>query len=73
LFIVDAYARRFLARAGVYPQIDVLTAAYDDVQRLVEAIRNGTLTDPKTIVGVLTVDRMQRGEWPWPEFDVASA
>ena len=43
------------------------------VQRLVEAIRNGTLTDPKTIVGVLTVDRMQRGEWPWPEFDVASA
>ena len=37
LFIVDAYARRFLARAGVYPQIDVLTAAYDEVQRLVEA------------------------------------
>jgi endonuclease-3 related protein len=37
LFIVDAYARRFLDRAGVYPQIDVLTAPYDEVQRLVEA------------------------------------
>jgi ADP-ribose pyrophosphatase len=43
------------------------------VQRLVEAIRTGTLTDPKTIVGVLSVDRMQRGEWPWPEFEVGSA
>ncbi len=37
LFIVDAYARRFLARAGIYPQINALTAPYDDVQRLVEA------------------------------------
>jgi len=43
------------------------------VQRLVDAIRAGSITDPKTIVGVLTVDRMQRGEWPWPEFGDASA
>ena len=43
------------------------------IQRLVDAIRAGSITDPKTIVGVLTVDRMQRGEWPWPEFGVASA
>lgn len=37
LFIVDAYARRFLARTRIYPHIDALTAPYDDVQRLVEA------------------------------------
>jgi len=43
------------------------------VQRLIDAIRDGSVTDPKTIVGVLTVDRMQRGEWPWPEFDAAGA
>ena len=43
------------------------------VQRLIDAIREGSVTDPKTIVGVLTVDRMQRGEWPWPEFGVVSA
>ena len=43
------------------------------VQRLIDAIREGSVTDPKTIVGVLTVDRMQRGEWPWPEFEVVSA
>jgi ADP-ribose pyrophosphatase len=43
------------------------------VQRLIDAIREGSITDPKTIVGVLTVDRMQRGEWPWPEFGVVSA
>jgi len=43
------------------------------VRRLIDAIRAGFITDPKTIVGVLTVDRMQRGEWPWPEFGVASA
>ena len=43
------------------------------VRRLIDAIRTGSITDPKTIVGVLTVDRMQRGEWPWPEFEVSSA
>ncbi|MCX6015568.1 MAG: DNA repair protein [Chloroflexales bacterium] len=37
LFIVDAYARRFLSRAGIYPNVNILTAPYDDVQRLVEA------------------------------------
>lgn len=37
LFIVDAYARRFLARTGIYPQIDAHKAPYDEVQRLVEA------------------------------------
>jgi ADP-ribose pyrophosphatase len=43
------------------------------MQRLIDAIREGSITDPKTIVGVLTVDRMQRGEWPWPEFEVEPA
>lgn len=38
LFIVDAYARRFLARTGIYADIvDVLKAPYDEVQRVVEA------------------------------------
>ena len=43
------------------------------IQRLIDAIRAGSITDPNSIVGVLTVDRMQRGEWPWPEFGDASA
>lgn len=43
LFIVDAYARRFLARTGIYADIiDVRNAPYDDVQRIVEA-DTGTL------------------------------
>lgn len=38
LFIVDAYARRFLARTGLYADsIDVLKSPYDVVQRIVEA------------------------------------
>lgn len=38
LFIVDAYARRFLARTGLYADIiNVLKAPYDEVQRIVEA------------------------------------
>lgn len=38
LFIVDAYARRFLARTGIYTDtIDMLKAPYDEVQRVVEA------------------------------------
>jgi endonuclease-3 related protein len=38
LFIVDAYARRVLARTGVYADlIDCLRAPYDEVQRVIEA------------------------------------
>ncbi len=38
LFIVDAYARRFLARTNIYADVtDVLKAPYDEVQRVVEA------------------------------------
>lgn len=38
LFIVDAYARRFLARTGIYAnQIDALNAPYDQLQQHVEA------------------------------------
>ncbi|MFM2309666.1 MAG: hypothetical protein RLY87_1788, partial [Chloroflexota bacterium] len=37
LFIVDAYARRVLARTGIYAdRIDCLSAPYDAVQRVVE-------------------------------------
>jgi endonuclease-3 related protein len=38
LFIVDAYARRFLARTGIYAdQIDAIKAPYDQLQHHVEA------------------------------------
>jgi endonuclease-3 related protein len=38
LFIVDAYARRVLARTGVYAdRVDCLRAPYDEVQRIIEA------------------------------------
>ncbi|MFZ9858657.1 MAG: DNA repair protein [Roseiflexaceae bacterium] len=38
LFIVDAYARRFLARTGIYAdQIDALKAPYDQLQHIIEA------------------------------------
>ncbi len=35
-FIVDAYARRLLARVNLLPGFDFLKARYDDVQRLIE-------------------------------------
>src|SRR5690242_10099079 len=35
LFIVDAYARRLLARLGLAPGIDFMRAPYDTVQQLV--------------------------------------
>jgi endonuclease-3 related protein len=38
LFIVDAYARRFLARTGIYADhIDALKAPYDQLQHVIEA------------------------------------
>ena len=38
LFIVDAYARRFLSRTGILQTpVDIMRAPYDDVQSLVEA------------------------------------
>lgn len=42
LFIVDAYARRLLARLDLAPGFDFLRAPYDSVQALVE----GALADP---------------------------
>ena len=38
LFIVDAYARRVLARTGIYAdQIDCMRASYDAIQQVIEA------------------------------------
>src|SRR5206468_11829712 len=42
VFIVDAYARRLLARLDIVPGFDFAHARYDDIQSLVE----GALTDP---------------------------
>jgi hypothetical protein len=39
------------------------------VAELIEAIRLGQITDPKTVLGVFAVERMQRGEWAWPQFE----
>src|SRR5438876_678208 len=43
LFIVDAYARRLLARLDLVPGFDFTRAAYDDVQRLVESALEGQI------------------------------
>jgi len=37
------------------------------LEQLVDAIRRGEISDPKTLAGALTVERMVRGEWPWPD------
>lgn len=36
-FIVDAYARRLLARLNIVPEIDMLRAKYDVIQQVIEA------------------------------------
>ena len=69
---IEIFLARGLTQGAATPDAEeFLEVDAWPVQRLLEAIRTGTLTDPKTIVGVLTVDRMQRGEWPWPEFEAA--
>ena len=68
---IEIFLARGLTKGTSTPDAEeFLEADAWPVQRLVDAIREGAITDPKTIVGVLTVDRMQRGEWPWPEFEV---
>jgi endonuclease-3 related protein len=43
VFIVDAYARRLLARLGLAPDFDFMRARYDDVQALIEGSMTGSI------------------------------
>ena len=45
VFIVDAYARRLLARLDIAPGFDFVRARYDDVQALVEAALADRIAD----------------------------
>jgi endonuclease-3 related protein len=45
LFIVDAYARRLLARLGLAPELDLIRAPYDAVQGLIEGALAGAIGD----------------------------
>jgi ADP-ribose pyrophosphatase len=40
------------------------------LDELNEKIRTGELTDVKTQIAVHWLERLQRGDWPWPEFTV---
>ena len=63
VFIVDAYARRLLARLDLAPGFDFLRARYDDVQALVE-----------TALGDPIVDcRLQVAEYAPPIYNLQSA
>jgi endonuclease-3 related protein len=46
-FIVDAYARRLLARLGLVPGLDVLRAPYDAVQAVIEAAISELIADSR--------------------------
>src|SRR5215207_2915207 len=45
IFIVDAYARRLLARLDLAPGFDFLRARYDDVQALIETALGYSIVD----------------------------
>jgi endonuclease III related protein len=63
IFIVDAYARRLLARLDLSPGFDFARARYDDVQALVE----GALADP------IVDRRLQIAEYAPPIYNLQSA
>jgi len=67
---IEIFLARGLTPGASTPDIEeFLEVESWPVQRILEAIRTGVVTDPKTVTGVLTVDRMQRGDWPWPVFE----
>lgn len=67
---IDVFIARGLEEVGACPDaeefVEVEIVAVAD---LIEAIRLGQITDPKTVLGVFAVERMQRGEWAWPQFE----
>lgn len=66
---IEIFLARGLTPGAATPDIEeFLEVDVWSVSRVLDGIRTGAVTDPKTITGVLTVDRMQRGEWAWPVF-----
>ncbi|HNP85995.1 MAG TPA: DNA repair protein [Kouleothrix sp.] len=49
LFIVDAYARRLLARLGILTGVDATRAPYDTIQAAVEAALSGPALDARLV------------------------
>jgi ADP-ribose pyrophosphatase len=67
--VIDIFLCRELAQVGreldhgEFVDIDIVTLGW-----LMDELRAGRLTDVKTQIAVQWLDRIQSGQWPWPEF-----
>ena len=67
--VIDIFLCRELTQVGreldhgEFVDIDIVTLGW-----LMDELRAGRLTDVKTQIAVQWLDRIQSGQWPWPEF-----
>ena len=67
--VIDIFLCRDLTHVGreldhgEFVDVDVVTLGW-----LMDELRAGRLTDVKTQIAVQWLDRIQSGQWPWPEF-----
>ena len=70
--VIDIFLCRGLTEApraldhGEFMDVDSVTLGW-----LVDELRAGRLTDVKTQIAVFWLEKLDRGEWPWPEFSAA--
>ncbi len=70
--IIDVFLCRDLVKAeqqlehGELIELDVVTIGW-----LVDELRAGRLTDVKTQIAAMWLERIDSGQWPWPSFDAA--
>jgi ADP-ribose pyrophosphatase len=70
--VMDIFLCRDLTQVGHAPDHDeFLELEFVTVGWLVDELRAGRLSDVKTQIAVLWLERIVDGHWPWPPFDVA--
>ncbi len=69
--IIDVFLCRELTKvprqldAGEFVEIEVVTLGW-----LMDELRAGRLTDVKTQIATMWLDKLVSGQWPWPAFDL---